>query len=63
MSEEKDYSVGIVRRQLERHLTEAQAAQAPSWMLEAISLLVQEAAVVPAPAKRSDAIPTYIYPH
>lgn len=63
MSEERDYPADIIRRELERHLEDAKAAKAAPWMIEAISLLLKEAAVVPAPAERSETIPTYIYPH
>lgn len=63
MSEERDYPTSVVRRALERHLEDARAAKAAPWMIEAIALLVREVAAVPAPAERSETVPTYIYPH
>lgn len=63
MSEERDYPAAVVRCGLERHLEDARAAKAAPWMIEAIALLAKEAAGVPAPAERSETIPTYIYPH
>ncbi|WP_422002575.1 hypothetical protein [Reyranella sp.] len=63
MSEERDYPVTVIRRELQRHLEDARAAGAAPWTIEAIALLAQEAAAVPAPAERSETIPTYIYPH
>jgi hypothetical protein len=63
MSEERDYPIAVIRRELERHLEDAKAAKAAPWMIEVIALLVKEAAAVPAPAERSETIPTYIYPH
>ncbi len=63
MSEERDYPPTVLQHELRRYLEEAKAAKAAPWMIEVVALLMKEAAVVPAPAERSETIPTYIYPH
>lgn len=63
MSEERNYSVPIIRKALRRHLEDAKAAPDEGWMAEVIALLIKEVAVVPPPVELSDTIPGYIYPH
>lgn len=63
MSEERNYPVPVIQEALQRHLEDAGAVAGEEWLVDVLALLTKEAAIVPPPVERADAIQDYIYPH